>query len=125
MDGLLVPYEWFTPEGIAKKPVEHVLVLWLIDNSFRDAPLARLADLISWFCLEPVHSRARCFSPPIFRVLGPDNSGTLHTMVMEAAENPWTAETRQRLATTHIYSWQASGQKINCFQEYEAGMDLP
>jgi hypothetical protein len=82
MDGLLVPYEWFTPEGmVVNKHVEHVLVLWLIDNSFRDAPLARLADLVSWFCLKPLNSEARCFSPPVFSVLGPDNSGTLHTMV--------------------------------------------
>jgi hypothetical protein len=109
VDGLLVPYEWFTPEGmIVKKRVEHVLVLWLIDNSFRDAPLARLADLISWFCLKPVNSKTRVYSPPIFHVLGPDNSGTLHTMVKEAATNPWSDEMRKRLTTTHIYSWQAS-----------------
>jgi hypothetical protein len=118
MDGLLVPYEWFTPEGmVVNKPVEHVLVLWLIDNSFRDAPLARLADLISWFCLKPLNSEARCFSPPVFSVLGPDNSGTLHTMVMEAAENPWCIETRKRLATTHIYSWQASAAESQLFSE--------
>jgi hypothetical protein len=110
--GLTVPYEWFAPEG-DEKPVEHVLVLWLMDNSFSDAPLARLADFISWFRLKTVDRfDADDFLPPVFEVLGPDNSGTLHTMVMEAAEDPWSAEMRQCLATTHIYSCQASAAEF-------------
>jgi hypothetical protein len=109
---LLVPYEWCEPADFdaRKKPVVHVLVLWLIDDAFRDAPLARLADLYSWFRLQLFSaSHALDFSPlPVFTVLGPDNSGTLHTMVMEASEDPWNNETRQCLASTHIYSSQAA-----------------
>ena len=120
--GLPVPYEWFAPEGVGdEKPVEHVLVLWLIDNSFRDAPLARLADLISWFRLKAVDRfDAHVFSPPVFKVLGPDNSGTLHTMVMEAAEDPWSTEMRECLATTHIYSCQASAAEFQLLSEIRA-----
>ena len=84
--------------------------MWLADDAFRDAPLARLADLISWFRLKPsLVSRVLDFVPlPVFAVLGPDNSGTLHKMVMEAKEDPWDSETRKCLATTHIYSSQAA-----------------
>jgi hypothetical protein len=108
---LLVPYEWCEPAeiGAHKNRVAHLLVLWLTDDSFRDAPLARLADLISWFRLKPFSAPQLDLPPlPAFTVLGPDNSGTLHTMVAEAGENPWNNETRQCLATTHIYSSQAA-----------------
>ena len=48
---LLIPYEWCELSSFAaeKRPVEHVLVLWLKDDVFFDAPLARLADLFSCY----------------------------------------------------------------------------
>jgi hypothetical protein len=114
---LLVPYEWYEPADFRakKKLVQHVLVLWLTDDAFRDAPLARLADLISWFRLKLLFSanvNVAILSPPvpvpIFTVLGPDNSGTLHNMVIEAKGDRWNNDTRQCLATTHFYSSQAA-----------------
>ena len=110
--GLLVPYEWceqttFTTE---RKTVARVLVLWLTDDAFFDAPLARLADLISWFRLKLFCAfQVSDFLPlSIFTVLGPDNSGTLYRMVVEAQSDPWNDETRRCLATTHVYSSQAA-----------------
>ena len=117
---LLVPYEWLeqTTLGPKKQPL-HVLVLWLNDDAFRDAPLARLADLASWFRLK--HSSAcpdDVFPPlPVISVLGPDNSGTLHKMVLEAQANRWDEETRQCLATMHIYSSQASAADSQLLSE--------
>jgi len=107
---LLVPYEWFEASSFCRgdRPSQ-LLVLWLIDDAFRDAPLARLADLNSWFRFK-INANATSeaeTSLPDFAVLGPDNSGTLRSMVMEARGAPWDPETRQCLATTHIYSSQA------------------
>jgi hypothetical protein len=122
-NGLLVPYEWCEPAdiGAPKNTVAHLLVLWLSDDAFRDAPLARLADLISWFRLKPFSAPQVDFSPlPAFAVLGPDNSGTLHTMVTEAEENPWNNETRQCLATTHFYSSQAAAAESRLLSEIAA-----
>jgi hypothetical protein len=119
---LLVPYEWCAPTdiGAPQNPFAHVLVLWLTDDAFRDAPLARLADLFSWFRLKPFSAQTD-FSPlPAFTVLGPDNSGTLQTMVMEAEENRWDHETRQCLATTHIYSSQAAAAESRLLSEIPA-----
>jgi hypothetical protein len=127
-NGLLVPYEWCEPAdfGAKKNPVVHVLVLWLIDDAFRDAPLGRLADLTSWFRLKRFGaSQASDFSPlPAFTVLGPDNSGTLHAMVMEAKDNPWNNETRDCLATTHIYSSQAAAAESRLLSEIPATPEL-
>ncbi len=110
-DTLLVPYEWCEPATFRteRRPLAHVLVLWLTDDAFRDAPVARLADLISWFRLKPstISGEGDLSALPNITVLGPDNSGTLHSMVLEAKEDPWNDETRQCLATTHIYSSQA------------------
>lgn len=110
--GLLVPYEWCeqTTLGENGKSLRHVLVLWLQDDAFSDAPLARLADFLSWFRLKLVSACGdRKFLPlPAVSVLGPDNSGTLQEMVKEADEDPWDSETRECLATVHIYSSQAS-----------------
>jgi hypothetical protein len=123
--GLLVPYEWCEQAsfGVEKKPVVHVLVLWLTDDAFRDAPLARLADLISWFRLKFVSAFGDGdFLPlPVFTVLGPDNSGTLHKMVMEAKDDPWDDETRQCLATTHIYSSQAAAAESRLLFDIPTG----
>lgn len=130
---LPVPYEWFVPQEVGAKDagvnghLEHVLVLWLIDNSFRDAPLERLADLISWFRLRTPTSVPQSnlrlgnhLDPPVFRVLGPDNSGTLQKMVVEAAKNPWSNKMRQCLAKTHIYSSQASAAESQLLSEVPA-----
>jgi hypothetical protein len=110
--GLLVPYEWCEQANFATdtKPVAHVLVLWLTDDAFRDAPLARLADLISWFRLKAFGAfhAADLLALPNVAVLGPDNSGTLYQMVREAQTDPWNDETRRCLATTHVYSSQAA-----------------
>jgi hypothetical protein len=105
---LLVPYEWFEASSFCRgdRPSQ-LLVLWLIDDAFRDAPLARLADLISWFRFKFNATSEAETSLPDFAVLGPDNSGTLRSMVVEAKGAQWNDETRQCLATTHIYSSQA------------------
>jgi hypothetical protein len=130
---LLVPYEWCEP-GIfqvtnpktgkpfdVKKPIPHILLLWLTDDAFGDAPLARLADLISWFRLTFYdygrvdserflvydYGRVNSVPLPVFNVLGPDNSGTLRKMVLEAKEDTWNDDTRECLTTTHVYSSQA------------------
>ena len=107
---LLVPYEWCEPRTFeAGKPIPHILVLWLADDAFRDAPLARLADLISWFRLKFYdYGLVDSVPLPVFNVLGPDNSGTLHKMVLEAKDDPWNDDTRQCLTTTHVYSSQAA-----------------
>jgi hypothetical protein len=109
---LLIPYEWceqasFSPE---RKPVAHLLVLWITDDAFFDAPLARLSDLISWFRLKfnSTYGVGELLPLPLFNVLGPDNSGTLHKMVIEAKEDRWNDETRRCLSTKHIYSSQAA-----------------
>jgi len=129
--GMLVPYEWCEPSdfGARKSPVLHVLVLWLVDDAFRDAPLARLADLTSWFRLKSFSaSQTENFLPlPAFRVLGPDNSGTLNAMVMEAKDDPWNNETRECLATTHIYSSQAAAAESRLLSAIPAmdGLRIP
>ncbi|MGB8466507.1 MAG: hypothetical protein WCE49_16285, partial [Terrimicrobiaceae bacterium] len=48
---LSVPYEWYEPAKVGSEKSRHVLVVWLTDDAFRDAPIARLADFISWFRL--------------------------------------------------------------------------
>jgi hypothetical protein len=100
---LIVPYEWCEPAVDPPENVAHILVLWLRDDAFRDAPLARLADLISWIRWK---SRDGNLVLPDFSILGPDNSGTLHSMVLEANAAPWNDDTRKCLATTHFYSSQ-------------------
>jgi hypothetical protein len=124
---LLVPYEWFEVEdfGVEGTPDRHLLVLWLNDDAFVDAPLARLADLVSWFRFKVDGNAGNSVVPlshyivyenlgvtilplPRFIVLGPDNSGTFHKMVQEAKDHSWNDDTRQLLATTTIYSSQAA-----------------
>jgi hypothetical protein len=118
---LLVPYEWCEPTafGNEKKSVTHILILWLTDDAFRDAPLARLADLISWFRLEffTAFEDENFLQLPVFTVLGPDNSGTLHNMVLEAKDDPWNDDTRECLATTHVYSSQAAAAESQLLPE--------
>ena len=85
---LLVPYEWCEPADF-RRPKENCrtcLGTLAYGRCVLDAPLARLADLISWFRLKSlVPFRLRSIrSASFFTVLGPDNSGTLHPMVMEA-----------------------------------------
>lgn len=135
---LRVPYEWYEPAafGVKKKNAKHVLVLWLIDDAFRDAPLARLADLISWFRLQRFTPATRLFpnfgtlfTPvrkgvllplPDFAVLGPDNSGTLRKMVLEARADAWHDDTTRCLATTHFYSSQAAAAENQLLPEVPA-----
>jgi hypothetical protein len=108
---LLLPYEWFEMEegSAGTKAQSHLLVFWLNDDALVDAPIARLADLISWLRLDFVTSDKRTALPlSRFVVLGPDNSGTLRNMVLEAKDNSWNEETRQFLGTTHVYSSQAA-----------------
>jgi hypothetical protein len=107
---LVVPYEWCEPTSLSSRQgPAHLLVLWLNDAAFWDAPIARLADLISWFSLRLVGTHGEEFSVPFpsFAILGPDNSGTLHQMMVEAKQHPWTPQTLLWLTTTHIYSYQA------------------
>ena len=100
-----------------------MLVLWLADDAFRDAPLARLADLISWsrFTIFDRHTFL-----PVFNVLGPDNSGTLYRMILEAYHGVNTSEPPELhaikddalkcLSDTHIYSSQAAVAEKELFR---------
>jgi hypothetical protein len=110
-DTLVVPYEWFeaqTNDG-QRNSFDHILVLWLIDDAFVDAPLARLADFVSWFEVKSISGRSKGqLVFPTFTVLGPDNSGTLRRMVLETKERGWDADTRGCLSAIHMYSNQAS-----------------
>jgi hypothetical protein len=126
---LLVPYEWFEASSFCQRDrPSHLLVLWLIDDAFHDAPLARLADLISWFRFKFDTTSEAETSLPDFAVLGPDNSGTLRSMVteasmvMEAKDAEWYDETRRCLATTHIYSSQAEAAETRLLSDIP---DLP
>jgi hypothetical protein len=107
---LLVPYEWYHIGPVsAPDAVPIVLVLWLNDNAFLDAPLARLSDLLSWFALQHREGFADVNLPlPRSYVFGPDNSGTLRNLISEANTPAWDYETRRCLSMTHIYSSQAS-----------------
>jgi len=119
VDILTVPYEWFEPATFNPRPQQHILVLWLVDDAFRDAPLARLADLISWFRLRFVDTSGseHRLPLPVFNVLGPDNSGTLHKIILEAQDHLWGDDTRQCLATTHVYSCQAAAAENQLLSE--------
>jgi hypothetical protein len=127
-DTLFLPYEWYELEDfrIQDKPKHHVLLLWLNDDAVVDAPLARLADLLSRFHLESL-ANGDGIAPlydyvlplPRVIVLGPDNSQTLLSMALEAKTARWNAETRDLLATTHIYSCQASVANENLIAEAE------
>ena len=55
---LIVPYEWFTRRIHARRQAQasvtksnHVLVLWLRDDMFKEEPLYRLNELIGHFRL--------------------------------------------------------------------------
>jgi len=115
---LLLPYEWYETESFDSQENQksHLLLLWLNDDAVVDAPLARLADLISRLGFESITKTAstifpqddNVFPPPNVVVLGPDNSGTLRDMVLEARDALWNPETKHLLANTHIYSSQAA-----------------
>jgi hypothetical protein len=124
---LLVPYEWFEPDtyGAQKTFFDHVLVLWLTDEAFWDAPAARLADFISWFrvrALDPIQGQHSVF--PTFKILGPDNSGALHEMLLEAEQRKWDSVTRQCLGAVHMYSSQASAADSQLFADLPVGRDV-
>lgn len=114
---LLIPFEWCEAEYPETQPSQ-VLILWLNDEEFVDAPIARLADLISWFQLRLINTtgHANLYLPSL-TVLGPDNSGTLHQMLVETNEHPWSKETAKYLATTHILSSQASAAEQQLFSD--------
>jgi hypothetical protein len=126
---LVVPYEWYKLTGFSSrsKTPSQVLVLWLTDSAFRDAPLSRLADLFSWFRLELRTAFGdRGFLPlPHFAVLGPDDAETLQKMVTEATENKWNEETKQYLATTHIYSCRVTVAEIQLLADMPALEQYP
>lgn len=75
-----VPFEWYERafDDPARKP-QAVLVLWLPSEMFRDRPLTRLAQVLSW-C---VPNQA---APPKIRVLGPPTSGELRNWLEEATD---------------------------------------
>jgi hypothetical protein len=101
---LPVPYEWYEPAKAGSEKSRHVLVVWLTDDAFRDAPIARLADFISWFrlgCAWLSSTNAGHLPLPVVTLLGPDNSGTLRKMVEEAEAEVWDQDT-EALATTHL-----------------------
>lgn len=126
-DALVVPYEWFEPQTSdgQRNSFNHILVLWLIDDAFTDAPLARLADFVSWFELKSSCGRSRReLMVPTFRVLGPDNSGTLRRMVLEAKKQDWDTDTRECLGAVHMYSNQASAAESQLLADAFSTEDL-
>ena len=67
---LIVPFELHKPDpvGMTRPLCDNVLVLWLRQNFFDDAPLARLAQLFSWFQKSDGTLCAKV------KILGPDTS---------------------------------------------------
>lgn len=67
---LIVPFEWFKKEG---HPDDRVLVLWLDEGEFADAPLPRLQELFEWI------TKTLTFSQ--IKLIGPRGSSTLKQMI--------------------------------------------
>jgi len=89
---VLVPYELFRPDncrrtyGFGKEAkYTDVVVCWLPDDQLREEPLAAIAALRSWANAQRPRTGDRGF-PIDVRVIGPDSSDALLTMVRE-----WTA----------------------------------
>jgi len=121
---LIVPYEWFTRrihDADRPKPASpksnHVLVLWLRDDMFKEEPLYRLNELIGHFRRGETENRCQV------SVLGPRTSTTLREFFSLAEwDNPLTNEnalseamarqvadpSHDWLKSTKIFSWAAT-----------------
>jgi hypothetical protein len=84
---MIIPYEWCHYdrlfEGESPSLPDHVCVLWLRDEQFRDRPLTRLDGLFRDH-LGAYNSNTDRLE---IRVIGPYSSTTLNNMVKEASEN--------------------------------------
>lgn len=88
---LVVPFEWFLRKGAA---ADFLLVLWLDDGEFADAPLVRLQELIA-----PIVKQLKIDT---IKLIGPRGSNSLMKMRDEAANQPGLDADLWRL--THIFS---------------------
>ena len=109
----LVPYEWFTRDGLSLEAEEdtdisHVLLLWLRDDCFLDRPLGRLKVLAS-----ELETECRTRQPTVrlgFNVIGPTESTMLRTMLEEQAGKAGVSEIGQRI---RMYSpWSTATPEI-------------
>lgn len=97
---LTVPFEWLERYNSSQpdSPKDHVLLLWLREEMFSDAPLTRLAMLIQ-------HLRASNDSTnqnlPV-RIIGPYGSTTLRQMVREATTNRIVCSSRSETNTVAV-----------------------
>jgi hypothetical protein len=85
---LSIPYEWFRPNSLAElssRASDHVLVVWLKDELFKDYPLVRLAQVINSFrdhrVLTNVSKPLSALMP--VKIIGPWSSTTLEAMLEE------------------------------------------
>jgi len=122
---LAVPFERFIPNDVpgtdnfqvfAQK--EAVIVLWLRNEAFSNAPLSQLATFFSWFVTDDEFTTA-C---PI-AVLGPENSTTLRGIVDEA-KAPISSAVKAILANTTMYSFRASASEDSLSQDAKQGRSL-
>ena len=81
-------------------------MLWLNDDAFLDAPVARLGNLFSWFSLQRREGFSDVNLPlPCSYVLGPDNSGTLRL----AHPDEWSETHNLVIATPYDLFLDAGG----------------
>jgi hypothetical protein len=103
---LTVPFELHKPDpvGMTTPPCDNVLVLWLRQNFFDDAPLARLAQLFSWFQKSDGTLCAKV------KILGPDTSDSLLKLVQEVchAKPPEWAEVEGILSGSSLFAFRPS-----------------
>jgi len=103
---LIVPFELHKPDpvGMTRPLCDNVLVLWLRQNFFDDAPLARLAQLFSWFQKSDGTPCAKV------KILGPDTSDSLLKLVQEVqdAKQPEWAEVEGILSGSSIFAFRPS-----------------
>src|SRR4029077_3791212 len=103
---LTVPFELHKPDpvGLTTPPCDNVLVVWLRQNFFDDAPLARLAQLFSWFQKSDGTLCAKV------KILGPDTSDSLLKLVQEVqeAKQPEWSEVEGILSGSSIFAFRPS-----------------
>ena len=71
---LLVPYEWYESKRLESKAPRALLVLWLRDDAFGDAPLSRLASLV-WQLEGGPSPERRALHRLRVAIIGPATSG--------------------------------------------------
>ena len=98
-------------EGSNMEHTLRAIVLWLADDQFKDHPLARLGILFKGLEIAPpkvaptpgAGGTEEKPPTPVVRIIGPTDSTTLRSMVIEGTNGVprWIQE---RLANTHIYA---------------------